>query len=757
MDPLSITASVIAVGTLTVKVGKGLDKLRSLREADDLLLALMNEVTTLRDIAGRIEAILHQHRESLSAEQLACSEQLERLLAAAKAKLEELDNIIHYQLLRAADKIGNEKLSRAAWFRHRSHVQRLQQELQRLQQNIRTLVATLNMSNTQRIEYRMEELYMFIRERDATHHEYHQASARTLARLAEQSNRMPAQVQHFQDQVEHIARHLRTTRLTGESKEEEPPKSTGSPHAPTPGTTVGIGLVQEPENQCARLCSCICHKPGRLSISFLDRVIGSLFVGYVGLPVFTAPCNEYICKKNRHRSSFSARFTYYFPSWFLARMIYSAINYTARDGPQILFVKAPRLRPGTARIFEYAVDGDIVAMQKAFSMGDASPFDVDANYTVIHNRIELSQLLIREGADVYLEDEFHESAYSLAWDLSLAWEERLSEGKRALPSIFEDTDPLDERRFSLIHRIVLGIDEGKLEYHLGLPNSCIDYVDSSGRTALSWAAARGDLYSVQKLLAHGADPNICATTNGRSPLQYASFIPGGVTLIQALLDAEGIADVKDFCGLTPLHNACSNGNIQSVGLLLDSGVYINPTDRRGYTPLHNAVIYTYVDVVRYLLERGADIDRQNDNGWTALHGPVERNHYRILRTLLRFSPNYSLRTRYGYTVLHFAAVFGDIQTLEILTEARMRGLPHDAKDTQYDKTAEEWAFKNRSDESQEWWGAFDTLLNSVVEDGEPVHDESSTDSDGSQESGIEEAAESDRDEPVFEDALEEPS
>ncbi|KAI9699636.1 MAG: hypothetical protein M1836_002670 [Candelina mexicana] len=752
MDPLSITASVIAVVTLTAKVTKALRKLRGLREADDLLLALINEITTLRTSARQIEAVLSDHRDSLSAEQLACSEQLERLLGAAKAKLEELDIVIHYQLLRAADNNGNEKLSRAAWFRHRNHVQRLQQELQRLQQNIGTLVATLTMSNTRRIEYRMEEIYMFFRERDATHHEYHQASARTMARLAEQSNRISAQVKHFQDQVENTARYLHAIPPTGEPSSARPPESTGSPSVSTPGTTIGVSLVQRSEHRCVKLCSCVCHKPGRLNINFLDRVIGSLFVGYVGLPVFSPPCNEHTCKKNRHRSSFTARFTYYFPSWFLARMIYSAIKYTARDGPQILCVKSPRLRPASASIFRYAIDGDIVAMQKAFSMGDASPYD----YAVSNNRIETSQFLIREGADVYLKDEYHQSAHSIAWDKVLEWGEQFSERKKALRSIFEDTDYIDERQFSSLHRMVLGIDQGDLEYQLRLSTSCIDRLDSSGRAALSWAAARGDLDCVQILLANGADSSICATTDGKGPLHYACRTGDGVALIKALLDAGGIADVKEFCGDTPLHYACSNGDIQSVGLLLDLGVDINPANSFGSTPLSYAVEDDHVDVVQHLLERGADIDRQGNDGWTGLHTSVERNHHRSLQTLLRYSPNYSLRTSAGYTVLHIAAIWGDIQTLEILTEARMKGLPLDAKDTDYGDTAEEWALKNRSDESQEWREAFRALIDSIVNDDGSMDDRSSTDGDGSHESDSESegSVESDGDEPVFEDALE---
>ncbi len=145
MEPLSITASVIAVVTLTAKVTNSLNKLRGLREADNLVHALMNEVTTLRAISTQIEAVARQYQDSMSSEQLACLEQLKQVLRAAKDKLEELNNIIHYQLLRPSGSGGIEKLSRRAWLRHKTDVQRIQQELRTFRQDIGTLIGTLNL------------------------------------------------------------------------------------------------------------------------------------------------------------------------------------------------------------------------------------------------------------------------------------------------------------------------------------------------------------------------------------------------------------------------------------------------------------------------------------------------------------------------------------------------------------------------------------------------------------------------------------
>ena len=145
MDPLSITASVVAVVTVTAKLTNSLCKLRGHREADGLVHALMNEVTTLRAISTRIEAVACRYPGSLSSERLNCLEQLQQVLDAAKVKLEELDNIIHYGLIRPPDDGGIEKLSRRAWLHHKTDVQRIQQELRTLRQDISMLVETLNL------------------------------------------------------------------------------------------------------------------------------------------------------------------------------------------------------------------------------------------------------------------------------------------------------------------------------------------------------------------------------------------------------------------------------------------------------------------------------------------------------------------------------------------------------------------------------------------------------------------------------------
>lgn len=96
--------------------------------------------------------------------------------------------------------------------------------------------------------------------------------------------------------------------------------------------------------------------------------------------------------------------------------------------------------------------------------------------------------------------------------------------KIAIQEDFDSTDYFEVRRFPTIHLVILGLVKSDLETQILLSTDPIDSTDWQGRTALSWAAAKGDLKSVEMLLKHGADANI-PSLNGSTPLMFASRAP----------------------------------------------------------------------------------------------------------------------------------------------------------------------------------------------------------------------------------------
>eukprot|EP00798_Chlamydomonas_sp_ICE-L_P022683 gene22683-biopygen31348 len=75
-------------------------------------------------------------------------------------------------------------------------------------------------------------------------------------------------------------------------------------------------------------------------------------------------------------------------------------------------------------------------------------------------------------------------------------------------------------------------------------------------------------------------------------------------------------------GLTPLHYAASDGNVQCIMALLGDGAGVNVKDGSGSTPLHKAVVCGNVECITALLDHGADVNVNDGRGRTPLHEAV---------------------------------------------------------------------------------------------------------------------------------------
>jgi len=118
--------------------------------------------------------------------------------------------------------------------------------------------------------------------------------------------------------------------------------------------------------------------------------------------------------------------------------------------------------------------------------------------------------------------------------------------------------------------------------------------DSSGWTALIYAAAKGDAAIVKALLDKGADVNARAST-----------------------------------GYTPLQAAAQYGNAAAAKLLVEKGADINAKDERGMTALMLAATSGNADLVKYLISKGAEVNAVAKDGTTALTSAVGSQHKSI--------------------------------------------------------------------------------------------------------------------------------
>jgi cytohesin len=153
--------------------------------------------------------------------------------------------------------------------------------------------------------------------------------------------------------------------------------------------------------------------------------------------------------------------------------------------------------------------------------------------------------------------------------------------------------------------------------------------ESPWPTSLHQAAAGGHLKVVEWLLDHGAD---AGWSGPQTPLHVAwqradnmavirvlvargaahSEIYAAVYLddrdrVAGLLRADpGRVDERDDVGMTPLHRAAENGQVEMVGVLLADGADVDARTEDGQTPLQRS--YYHGDVLEVLLAHGAGMD-----------------------------------------------------------------------------------------------------------------------------------------------------
>ena len=139
---------------------------------------------------------------------------------------------------------------------------------------------------------------------------------------------------------------------------------------------------------------------------------------------------------------------------------------------------------------------------------------------------------------------------------------------------------------------------------------------------LSGAARSGDVASIDRLIADGAD-----------------------------------LDAQDLQGNTALYQASRAGRTDAVERLLAAGADVDLENSFGSTPVHVAARYGHADVIRALARAGADLDRRN------------RGIQAGMRPLGGATANLARGDTPGATPLMRAASAGQIDAVRALVEA----------------------------------------------------------------------------------------
>lgn len=125
--------------------------------------------------------------------------------------------------------------------------------------------------------------------------------------------------------------------------------------------------------------------------------------------------------------------------------------------------------------------------------------------------------------------------------------------------------------------------------------------------------------------------------------------------------------------------ACASGDIDEVQCLLNKGADINTANVDGLTALHQAVIDENLEMVQFLLSNGADVDAQDNEGWTPLMAGISCNFLDIVRYLLSKNADPVLHNNDGELPIDLA----ETDEMRLLLEAKIKEKGIDIEDARF--------------------------------------------------------------------------
>ncbi|KAL9609151.1 MAG: hypothetical protein Q9167_006063 [Letrouitia subvulpina] len=628
MDPLSVCASVWAILTAAQSGLRTLRKVRQCwkapQEIDDLIREIESLQSSLRDVASFAEA----NKSTLF------SESLSRPIARASSIIDSINTLISSSPL-ISEHLSDANRMRILWLHQKKDIKTLLEDLKAVRIDLSLQLGLIVASSVARIEETLG------------------VSIGVQNRLSQQLSIVIDQGADKDGSSQQAI--LRKRKLVNDSS------SGGIIIEPSTDDRADPSDSNIPQSETSQK---LCGQDIQRSLRFSGQ---------------RPYCNEKGCQRPLPKPF---TLTYLLPKYLLRRYINLTMHYAPLDGPTFS-LRAPRVTAWSHLFWRYANKADLPAIQKMFAQHKASPFDTNlrgANglmYAANNSNYRLSQFLIEQGADPDLPSGSGQSGSELLFDHAFSgWYG--DEGISIVGSLLKDSDYVETRGLSILHKIVLGIVSKNLEAELKISTACIDVGDARKRTSLAWAVIRDDLEAVQTLLAFGADPKL-VDDFGVAPLSFSKSVEVSRALLKA---GANVKSRSTFYQRTALHQLCrGHGTVEVVDLLVQAGVEVDVRDIDHETPLMIAVFWHKTATAERLIEHGADVNVANlSSQANTIHLAVSFSHYQIIPLLLAHDVAYTATNVHGRNIAHMAARSADTQTTITLAKSKLSGLDFSLKD-----------------------------------------------------------------------------
>ncbi|KAI0386012.1 ankyrin [Hypomontagnella monticulosa] len=698
MDPLSITASVVALAQAMTGIAKGVRFLRSLGQTSFEFNDFVNELSTLQAVTEQVSMALRPIQDQLQDKSITSFSGLDpSLLAALRDDLAQiiLDLGSLCERLRLPEKKKEKadnrgRISKLKWQKEKENIAKLKEKVRGTRQNLNLCFSALAASQS----YQHTRLTLEIREAVCT-------SARAVSQLdkrhnaAQEENRILLRA--LSGSINQLNHNLlgkeeasKTNQIGRNSRETETQETAIEDLGEDTTAYFEASLVQD----CSYLCDCNCHRL-RYSQSpwFLSPFIGSLFMQYNVTPLFQRPVCDFIGCKANHTSSL--RLYYAFPRWLLARSVEFVVSLSSMTGAgSSLHLRIPRLL-GRHQVWTAIQIGDLRWIQVNMAKKVILPTDRSVSVgrsllcvALLYSKFEIAKFLVQQGCDPNSRDDFGVTPAEYA-RFEMSGPRKLSEPFKHFLyglSMKRISDrPLPSSR---IHHIVSHIGKDELSAIVLENLSHINSVDGYGCTPLQHAVMQGYVAAVRTLLKAGARMDI-ADYSGSTPLMAASRLED-THIAELLLDAG--ANVNYFDPRTGQRlTSFMVGKPDMLRLLLSYGAPVTwRQDSFLSNPLTNAARKSFdipydhpartrwADSLDCLIRAGVDINDQNNRlRMTPIMSALMNRNALLVDLLIRAGAWLDVVDMYGRGILHYAASGGNIEAIDSLRRAKISGVDPD--------------------------------------------------------------------------------